>query len=267
MIVRRPRGRGRLDPDLLRAQRDGRRPAGRERARRRNAHGAEPAHIDADDAALVREHGTGEQVAVADEVGDESRPRETVDARRLVDLLDASLVHDGDPVRQRERLRLVVRHVDERDADLLLQVDELDLHLLAQLRVEGGQRLVQQQHGRMGDERPGDRDALFLAAGELVRIALAEARRGARPRAPPRPWRGSRAKACSPSRAGTRRCLRPSCAETARSSGTPCARAAPRAGGRRGRCHRAGSRRRREDRSRRSSAGAWSCRSRRGPAA
>jgi hypothetical protein len=86
-------------------------------------------------------------------------------------------VHHGDPVRQRERLGLVVRHVDERDADLLLQVDELDLHVLAQLRVERGERLVEQQHRRVRDQRPRDGDALLLAAGELVRIALAEAAR------------------------------------------------------------------------------------------
>ena len=113
---------------------------------------------------------------MADEVGDETRPREAVDLRRLVELLHAAVVHHRDPVRQRERLGLVVRHVDERDADLLLHVDELDLHLLAQLGVERRQRLVEQQHRRMRDERAGDRDALLLAARELVRIALAEAR-------------------------------------------------------------------------------------------
>ncbi len=111
---------------------------------------------------------------MADEVGDEARPREAVDARRLVLLLDVPGVHHRDPVRQRERFGLVVRHVDERDADFLLQVDELDLHFLAQLRVERRERLVEQQHRRMRDERARDRDALLLPAGELVRVALAE---------------------------------------------------------------------------------------------
>ncbi len=86
------------------------------------------------------------QVAGADEVGDEAGLGKAVDARRLVELLDVALVHHRDPVRQRQRLGLVVRHVDERDADFLLQVDELDLHLLAQLGVERGERLVEQQH-------------------------------------------------------------------------------------------------------------------------
>jgi hypothetical protein len=37
-----------------------------------------------------------------------------------------------------------VRHVDERDADLFLQGFQLDLQALAQLRVEGAERLVEQ---------------------------------------------------------------------------------------------------------------------------
>ena len=122
-----------------------------------------------------RRHRSRQQVAVADEVGDEPRRGQAVDPRGLVELLDAAAVHHRDPVRERERLGLVVRHVDERDADLLLQVDELDLHLLAQLRVEGGERLVEQQERRVGHERARDRDALPLAARQLVRHALAEA--------------------------------------------------------------------------------------------
>ena len=85
------------------------------------------------------------------------------------------MVHHRDAVRQRERLGLVVRHVHERDAGLLLQVDELDLHLLAQLGVECGERLVEQQHRRLGDQRARDGHALALAARQLVRKAPAEA--------------------------------------------------------------------------------------------
>ncbi len=67
-------------------------------------------------------------------------------------------------------------HVDERDPDLLLDALELDLHLLAQLEVEGAERLVEEQHRRAVDERPRERDALGLAAGDLGRLALLEAR-------------------------------------------------------------------------------------------
>ena len=67
-------------------------------------------------------------------------------------------------------------HVDERDPDLLLDALELDLHLLAQLEVERTERLVEQQDGRLVDERPRQRDALGLAAGDLGRLARVEAR-------------------------------------------------------------------------------------------
>ena len=46
---------------------------------------------------------------------------------------------------------------------------ELDLHLLAQLQVERAERLVEQQHARLEHERTRERDALLLAARELVR--------------------------------------------------------------------------------------------------
>ena len=66
-------------------------------------------------------------------------------------------------------------HVDERDPDLLLDALELDLHLLAQLEVEGAERLVEQQDGRPVDERPGQGHALRLAARDLAGLATFEA--------------------------------------------------------------------------------------------
>ena len=44
---------------------------------------------------------------------------------RRADLLDPAAVHDGDPVRDRERLLLVVRDVDRRDAELELDATDL----------------------------------------------------------------------------------------------------------------------------------------------
>ena len=66
-------------------------------------------------------------------------------------------------------------HVDERDADILLDLLQLDLHLLAKLQVERPQRLVQQQDLRLVHDRAGEGHALALAAGELVRAAMAQA--------------------------------------------------------------------------------------------
>ena len=55
-----------------------------------------------------------------------------------------------------------------------LQPQELLLQPAAHDRVDGGERLVHQQHHRVGGERPGHPDPLALAAGELVRVAAAE---------------------------------------------------------------------------------------------
>ena len=97
-----------------------------------------------------------------------------VDLLGRADLLDPALVHDRDPVAHRERLFLVVGHVDERDADLALDALELELHRLAQLEVERAERLVEQQRARVVHERAGERDALLLAAGELAGLAVGE---------------------------------------------------------------------------------------------
>jgi hypothetical protein len=62
-----------------------------------------------------------------------------------------------------------VGHVHEGDPDRLLERLQLDLEGLAQLGVEGAQRLVQQQHRRVEDQGPGQRDPLLLAARQLGR--------------------------------------------------------------------------------------------------
>ena len=58
-------------------------------------------------------------------------------------------------------------HQDEGDAHVALQVLQLNLHLAAQLAVEGGQRLVEQQHLGLVDQGTGQGDPLLLTAGHL----------------------------------------------------------------------------------------------------
>ena len=109
-----------------------------------------------------------------DKIRDEAALRKLVDFRRCAHLHHLAAIHDRDPRRERHRLVLIVRHHDERDADLILQVHQLELCLLAQLLVERRQRLIQQQHLGTTDQRAGQGHALPLAAGELVRLALRE---------------------------------------------------------------------------------------------
>ena len=92
-----------------------------------------------------------------------------VDGLGPVTLLDPAAVHHRDPVRHRQRLLLVMGDVDKGDPDLALDPLQLELESLAQFQVEGAERLVEQQHLRQVDQRPGERHALLHAAGELVR--------------------------------------------------------------------------------------------------
>jgi hypothetical protein len=57
-------------------------------------------------------------------------------------------------------------------AEPLLQGPDLLAQLQANLGVQRGQRLVEQQHPGLDRERPGQRDTLLLAARELVRVLL-----------------------------------------------------------------------------------------------
>ena len=97
-----------------------------------------------------------------------------VDLPRRSGLLDLARIHHSDPVRQRERLLLVVRHIDERHPEPALENSHLNAQLLAQLRVEVGERLVEKKNLRLDHEGTRDGDALLLSAGELVRPPVLE---------------------------------------------------------------------------------------------
>ena len=111
--------------------------------------------------------------------------RLVVELLRRADLLEAAGVHHRDVIGQHQRLRLVVRDVDERRAEVRLQLLQLDLHVLAQLEVERAERLVEQQQRGLEHEAARDRDALLLPAGELVDALVLRARAGRRASASP----------------------------------------------------------------------------------
>ena len=91
------------------------------------------------------------------------------------DLLGAAVAHDDDAVGERQRLVLAVGDEECGDAEALLQVADLLAQALAEVLVEAGEGLVEQQNLRLEDEGAGEGDALLLAAGELVGHALAVA--------------------------------------------------------------------------------------------
>src|SRR5207244_4474908 len=112
----------------------------------------------------------------ADESGHEEIRRALVEILRGVELLDEPFVHDRDAIAHRHRLDLVVRDVDRRPADTLVQLLQHRTRLDAQLRIEVRERLVHEEDRRLARDRPSDRDALALTARELLRLALQELR-------------------------------------------------------------------------------------------
>ena len=67
---------------------------------------------------------------------------------------------------------MIVRDEDAGHVDFVVQTPQPAPQLLPHLGVQRTERLVQQQHLRLDGQRPGERDPLPLAAGELMRIAL-----------------------------------------------------------------------------------------------
>ena len=77
------------------------------------------------------------------------------------------MVHYAQPVRERERFFLIVRDEQERDADAALDGFQFRADLFAQVGIERGERLVEQQNVGFEHQRAGQRDALPFAAGKL----------------------------------------------------------------------------------------------------
>src|SRR5438132_5305389 len=155
----------RHEDDLVRADGDGDRRAG-----------LEPGDCDAqsqsaplNDSGLDR-HAIHE-VGLADELGDEPRPRPLEEILRSPDLDDAASVEDGDAVRDHHGLPLVVSDVKGRDGEGRVKSSNLEAHFFAKVCIEVAQRLVEEEDLRLHHQRPSHRDPLLLAAGEFPRIA------------------------------------------------------------------------------------------------
>jgi hypothetical protein len=147
---------------LVAVRRGARRPRAQQRAARRAQ------------AAALGVARAAQHVVVADEAGDEGVGRRLVQLLGARDLLDAAVVEERDAIRERARLRLVVRDEHHGHAELAMQAADLELHLLAQLLVERRERLVHQHHARLEHERARERDPLLLAARELLGLAPGE---------------------------------------------------------------------------------------------
>src|SRR5690606_35494253 len=112
----------------------------------------------------------------ADEAVDEGRGRPVIDLVRRTDLFDIALAHDHEAVGELERLLLVMGDEHGRVAGGIVDLTQPSAQVTAHLGIERAEGLVEQQYARFDGERPRQGDALALAAGELVRIAVAKPR-------------------------------------------------------------------------------------------
>ena len=82
--------------------------------------------------------------------------------RRVVLLEMRADIEQRDSCSHLHRLVDVVRHEDHRLAQLGLETEELVLQARARDGIDRAERLVHEQHGRIGRERAGDTDPLAL---------------------------------------------------------------------------------------------------------
>jgi hypothetical protein len=115
-----------------------------------------------------------EDVHDADETGDEFVGGFFVDLARGADLFEVPLGEDDDAVGDLHGFLLIVRDEDGGDVEFVMEGDKPFAEFLPDFGVDGAERLVEEQHTGFGGEGTGDGDALALAAGELVRVAVIE---------------------------------------------------------------------------------------------
>ena len=101
---------------------------------------------------------------LADEVRDELVSRVAVDVERCVDLLNDAAIEDDDAVAHLDSLGLIVGYIHDSDPEFLLDIFDFVAHCLAEFRIEVAQRLIEQQHTRIRDERTSKSYSLLLAA-------------------------------------------------------------------------------------------------------
>ena len=97
-----------------------------------------------------------------------------VDLLRIANLQEFAAVHDRDTLGHGHGLLLIMGDHNAGDADLLDDVDELELHFGSELLVEGAHRLVKEQKLRMGCKGSCEGHALALSAGKLVGLSVSE---------------------------------------------------------------------------------------------
>ena len=89
-----------------------------------------------------------------------------------IDLHQLARIENADTRSHRHRFNLIVRDIDKRRPEALVQLADERARFDAKLRVEVRQRFVHQEDLRLADDRAAYCDALPLTAGELTRATV-----------------------------------------------------------------------------------------------
>ena len=119
------------------------------------------------DLPLAEVHGRG-----ADEACDEGVGGRTVHFVRGADLLEQAVLEHRDAVAHGQSFGLIVGHVDGGDAQVTLECGDLGTGLYTELGVQVGQRFVHEEHLGFADDCAAHGDALTLATGERLGLAV-----------------------------------------------------------------------------------------------
>src|SRR5579862_651623 len=115
----------------------------------------------------IRRYDAGDEVRLPHEAGDEFGRGPAVDFLRRPDLADAAFVEDGDPVRDGERLFLIMSDVDGGKLGFAAYAPDFRAQFDPELCVQVRERLIKQQAARADNQSPRQGDALLLASGKL----------------------------------------------------------------------------------------------------
>ena len=98
--------------------------------------------------------------------------RRVVDFARRRDLAEGAVHQHGDAVAERHRLLVVLRHIDDGRIVASQDARQFETHLVADLRVDVSQRVVEQHHARPSHQAARQRGALLLALRQRLRQVI-----------------------------------------------------------------------------------------------
>ena len=108
----------------------------------------------------------------AKKAGDEEIRRLVIDLQRTIHLLNDAILHHDDARAHGHGFDLIVRHVDHRRLEALVEFRDFRAHLNAHLGIEIRERLVEEKNLRLAHDGATDRNALTLATGKGLRPAI-----------------------------------------------------------------------------------------------